>query len=90
MRATWIPLLVVLAAAPLAGRAAGAEEGGDLDAIRARGVLRHLGIRYASFVTGGGDGLDVELVRRFAQKLGVRYEYVETDWPAALPDLVGR
>jgi ABC-type amino acid transport substrate-binding protein len=89
MRATWIPLFIVLAATPLAGRAAGPDDG-DLDAIKARGVLRHLGIRYASFVTGGGDGLDVELVRRFAQKLGVRYQYVETDWPAALPDLVGR
>jgi ABC-type amino acid transport substrate-binding protein len=90
MRATWIPLFLALTAAPFAGRAAGADDGGDLDAVKARGVLRHLGIRYASFVTGAGDGLDVELVRRFAQKLGVRYEFVETDWPVALPDLVGR
>lgn len=89
MRATWLPVFLLLVA-PSAGRAAVADQGGDLDAIRARGVLRHLGIPYASFVTGGGDGLDVELVRRFAQTLGVRYEYVETDWPIALPDLVGR
>jgi ABC-type amino acid transport substrate-binding protein len=89
MRATWFPLLLLLSA-PSGGRAAVPDQGGDLDAIRARGVLRHLGIPYASFVTGGGDGLDVELVRRFAHKLGVRYEYVETDWSAALPDLVGR
>jgi ABC-type amino acid transport substrate-binding protein len=89
MRATWLPVLLLLVA-PSAGRAAVPDQDGDLDAIRARGVLRHLGIPYASFVTGGGDGLDVELVRRFAHKLGVRYEYVETDWPAALPDLVGR
>jgi ABC-type amino acid transport substrate-binding protein len=91
MRVASLPLLLVVAAVPLAGRAAARpDEGGDLDAIKARGVLRHLGIPYASFVTGGGDGLDVELVRRFAEKLGVRYEYVETDWPSALPDLVGR
>ena len=89
MRSTWLSVLLLLAV-PSVGRAAVPDQGGDLDAIRARGVLRHLGIPYASFVTGGGDGLDVELVRRFAQKLGVRYEYVETDWPAALPDLVGR
>jgi len=64
--------------------------GGDLDAILERGVLRHLGIPYANFVTGAGDGFDVELVRGFAASLGVRYEFVETAWPAALPDLVGR
>lgn len=34
----------------------------DLDEIKARGELRHLGIRYANFVTGSGDGFDVELV----------------------------
>nr|MBP8266208.1 hypothetical protein [Zoogloea sp.] len=39
----------------------------DLQDIRARGVLRHLGIPYANFVTGSGDGLDVEIVQRFAR-----------------------
>jgi len=67
-----------------------AQAAGDLDAVQKRGVLRHLGIPYAGFVTGSGDGLDVELVRLFAQRLGVRYEFVQTDWPAALPDLTGR
>jgi len=43
----------------------------DLPEIRARGELRHLGIRYANFVTGSGDGFDVELVRGFAEHLGV-------------------
>jgi len=69
---------------------AGDHGGGDLDAIRQRGVLRHLGIPYAHFVTGSGDGFDVELVRRFAQRLGVSYEFVETDWPEVLGDLTGR
>lgn len=64
--------------------------GGDLDAVRRRGVLRHLGIPYANFVTGGGDGFDVELMRRFAAKLGVGYQFVETDWPDAIADLTGR
>jgi ABC-type amino acid transport substrate-binding protein len=81
--------LGALLVAPLPTRA-GDEAGGDLEAVKARGVLRHLGIPYANFVTGGGDGLDVELVRLFAQRLGVRYQFVETDWPRALPDLVGR
>jgi ABC-type amino acid transport substrate-binding protein len=69
---------------------AAAGEGGDLAAVRARGVLRHLGIPYANFVTGGGDGFDVELMRLFAAQLGVRYEFVQTDWPAVIPDLTGR
>ncbi len=34
----------------------------DLDEIKKSGVLRHLGVPYANFVTGSGDGMDVELV----------------------------
>jgi ABC-type amino acid transport substrate-binding protein len=83
-----VPLAVAALLAAAGARAA--DDGGDLDAIRRRGALRHLGIPYANFVTGGGDGLDVELMRRFAAKLGVRYEFVETDWPDAIPDLTGR
>ena len=37
-----------------------------LNEIKARGELRHLGIRYANFVTGDGDGFDVELMQGFA------------------------
>jgi len=62
----------------------------DLQDIRARGVLRHLGIPYANFVTGSGDGLDVEIVQRFARHLGVRYEFVESTWPTVLGDLTGK
>jgi len=79
--------LLLLLAAP-AARAG--DEGGDLEAVRRRGVLRHLGIPYANFVTGGGDGFDVELMRRFAARLGVGYQYVQTDWPEVIPDLTGR
>lgn len=63
---------------------------GDLDQVRRDGVLRHLGIPYANFVTGAGDGLDVELIRGFAESIGVRYEFVETDWGSAFGDLTGR
>jgi ABC-type amino acid transport substrate-binding protein len=63
---------------------------GDLDEIKARGVLRHIGIPYANFVSGSGDGMDVELIRRFAQSLGVRYEYVQSDWGSVVQDLIGR
>ena len=62
----------------------------DLDEIKARGVLRHIGIPYANFVSGAGDGMDVELVRKFAKYLGVRYEFVQSDWNTVVQDLIGR
>ncbi|WP_419785466.1 transporter substrate-binding domain-containing protein [Pseudodesulfovibrio sp.] len=62
----------------------------DLDDIRARGELRHLGIPYANFVTGHGDGLSVELMKRFADYLGVRYRFVESaGWGEILGELTG-
>jgi ABC-type amino acid transport substrate-binding protein len=63
---------------------------GDLPEIIEAGVLRHLGIPYANFVTGSGDGLDVELMQGFAAHLGVRYQFIQTDWKHAFGDLTGR
>jgi ABC-type amino acid transport substrate-binding protein len=57
--------------------------------IQARGEIRHLGIRYANFVTGEGDGFDVDLVRGFAREIGVRYTLVYTDFYTVLRDLLG-
>ena len=54
--------------------------GGDLKDIRAKGELRHLGIKYANFVTGSGDGFDVELAQGFAKHIGVKYTLVYTDF----------
>ena len=62
----------------------------DLDEIKARGVLRHIGIPYANFVSGAGDGMDVELARKFAQYLGVKYEFVQSDWGTVVQDLIGK
>lgn len=62
----------------------------DLDEVRKRGVLRHLGVPYANFVTGSGDGFDVELMQLFAKELGVRYEYVQTNWTDVIGDLTGK
>ena len=61
----------------------------DIDGVKQRGVLRHLGIPYAGFITGAGDGMDVELMQRFATHLGVRYEFVKTDWNDIFGDLTG-
>ena len=63
---------------------------GDLPQVLKGGVLRHLGIPYANFVTGAGDGMDVALMQLFASHLGVRYEYVKTDWGTVVQDLVGK
>ncbi len=69
---------------------AGPALAGDLAEVKQRGVLRHLGIPYANFVTGAGDGLDVELMKLFARHLGVKYQFVKTDWAHVISDLVGK
>jgi len=76
-------LLIVLS---LGGLAAA----GDLAQVKERGVLRHLGIPYANFVTGSGDGLEVELTQKFAEYLGVKYEFVKTEWSTVIQDLTGK
>lgn len=60
-----------------------------LDQIREEGVLRHIGVPYANFITGQGDGLSIELIKRFADHLGVRYEFVESSWTNVVSDLTG-
>lgn len=70
--------------------AGGAGWCGDLEEVIQNGKLRHLGIVYANFVTEDRGGLDVELMQRFADHLGVAYELVETNWGDVLPDLIGK
>lgn len=63
----------------------------DLPDIKERGVLRHLGVPYARFVSEDGrSGLDIELMQLFAKHLGVKYEYVKTTWPIVISDLSGQ
>lgn len=64
--------------------------GRDLDEVKKQGVIRHLGVPYANFVTGSGDGMDVELIQCFAKHLGVRYEYVKASWESVVADLIGK
>ncbi|WP_028117814.1 transporter substrate-binding domain-containing protein [Ferrimonas senticii] len=68
----------------------------DLQQVKQAGVLRHLGVPYANFVslqtTAQGSqpqGMDVELIRGFAEYLGVDYQYVASGWPTLVSDLVG-
>jgi len=65
-------------------------EQNDLEAIRERGVLRHLGVPYANFVTGTGNGLSVEVMHLFSKHLGVKYQYVQTSWADVISDLTGK
>jgi ABC-type amino acid transport substrate-binding protein len=62
----------------------------DLEDVKKDGVLRHLGIPYANFVTGSGDGMDVDLIKDFAKYLGVKYQFVATDWNDIFGDLTGK
>jgi glutamine transport system substrate-binding protein len=74
----------------LGGTATRGAHAGDLADLKARGELRHLGVVYANFVTGAGDGLDVELVQGFARSLGVRYRLVPSDFSTVTRDLLGQ
>lgn len=82
---TWVSMIAMLAIISV-----GSAYGTDLTEIKERGVLRHLGVPYANFVTGSGDGLDVELVQLFAKHLDVKYEYIKTSWKNVIPDLAGK
>lgn len=69
----------------------------DLQEIRESGVLRHIGVPYANFVSyiEQGEvetltGFDVDIVKGFAQSLGVRYEYVPAQWSNMIGKLIGQ
>ncbi len=61
----------------------------DLKEILDKGELRHLGVRYARFVTGSGDGFSCDLIKLFAKDLGVKYVHVESSWSSIIGDLTG-
>jgi ABC-type amino acid transport substrate-binding protein len=61
----------------------------DLREVLASGVLRHLGVVHARFVTENSDGLDIELIQLFSRHLGVSYRYVESSWDRCILDLTG-
>ncbi|CCO22738.1 ABC transporter, periplasmic substrate-binding protein [Maridesulfovibrio hydrothermalis AM13 = DSM 14728] len=85
-----ILFLIFLMLSPLHASASESDFDSDLDRIKEMGVLRHIGVPYANFVTGQGDGLDVELMQHFARYLGVRYEFVESNWNRIFAELTGR
>ncbi len=62
----------------------------DLDHIRSSGALMHFGVPYSNFVTGDGDGLDVDILKMYASEIGVRYQHVLTSWETVIGDLSGK
>jgi ABC-type amino acid transport substrate-binding protein len=63
--------------------------GSTLKEVKKNGVLRHLGVYYANFNTGSGDGYDTEIMQLFAKHLGVKYQHVETTFATVITDLTG-
>lgn len=69
----------------------------DLEDIKKQGVLRHIGVPYANFVSyiqkddfQSLSGLDVELVKGFAASLGVEYQFIPAKWTNAIGKLTGQ
>lgn len=65
----------------------------DLQQIRQKGVLRHLGVPYANFVKLEGSelsGMSVEIIRLFAKYIGVEYQFVQSDWNDIIQALIGK
>ncbi|MFZ4855308.1 MAG: hypothetical protein ACOYL3_02830 [Desulfuromonadaceae bacterium] len=65
-RKVWVTATVLLFALVLTTDAIA----GDLDDVKSRGVLRHIGIVYANFNTGSGDGMEWPLntIRSFSRR----------------------
>lgn len=80
----------LLLASLLVSSAVSIASAADLKDIRAKGELRHLGVKYANFVTGTGDGFEVELTQGFAKHIGVKYTLVYSDFYNVMRDLLGK
>ncbi|GEM79782.1 ABC transporter substrate-binding protein [Vibrio superstes NBRC 103154] len=69
----------------------------DLKEVKQAGVIRHIGIPYANFVSYinrdglySARGLDIELIQGFAEYIGVDYEFVPSSWNTAFGQLTGK
>ncbi|GEA51597.1 ABC transporter substrate-binding protein [Vibrio inusitatus NBRC 102082] len=69
----------------------------DLKEVQEAGVIRHIGIPYANFVSYinrdglySARGLDIELIQGFAEYIGVEYEFVPSTWSTAFGQLTGK
>ncbi len=53
-------------------------------------TIRHLGVPYANFITGLGDGFSIELIKGFAASIGAEYRFVPSTWQNLVGDLIGK
>lgn len=74
-----------------------ASQARDLAEIKEAGVLRHIGVPYANFITFYNEGehmikggMDVELMQGFAKHLGLQYEFIPATWSNAFTLLTGQ
>lgn len=88
-KSMWLASLLLLVATSSFGR--------DLDEIKQAGVLRHIGVSYANFISYVEEerdhtlkGLDVELIQGFAEYLGVKYQFVPKQTHTLYDNLIGR
>ncbi|BBO72532.1 hypothetical protein DSCA_64620 [Desulfosarcina alkanivorans] len=87
------PMGIISIAAVMVFLISPAVAAGDREGIRQHDVLRHLGVPRAHLVrttARGLDGLDVELIQRIADHLGVAYGWVGTSWSTVFNDLTGQ
>ena len=82
MKKGLITMLIVLVSASISFAS-------TLQEIKDRGVLRHLGVYYANFNTGTGDGFDSEMIQLFAKHIGVEYRHVKASFATVISDLTG-
>lgn len=68
----------------------------DLADIQKEGVLHHLGVPYANFISyidsdgfESVTGLDIEITQGFAKFIGVKYEYIPATWNNIVGKLTG-
>jgi ABC-type amino acid transport substrate-binding protein len=69
----------------------------DLAEIKEKGVLRHIGVPYANFISYINrddfqllSGLDVDIVKGFSESIGVEYQYVPAEWNNVIGKLIGQ
>lgn len=74
-----------------------ASQARDLSEIQKEGVLRHIGVPYANFITLYQEGphmikggMDIELIQGFAKHIGVKYQFIPATWSTAFTKLTGQ
>lgn len=94
MRRTFIAAAAAALLLPVLVPHGPAQAQSTLDEIRQRGELRVAGVLYRPFISrrpnGEHVGIDVEVMRLFAQELGVRLNIIPAEWATAVAGITTR